>query len=279
MSYLRVDLAKGKKEGVTGHRRLIISMVIALLYVLATSVFAAPATTTIAVTSSFIKPAQDIAHKFSRQTGFKLRLVGASTGKLYTQIINGAPFDLLLAANNREPQRLEESGLAIKNSRFTYAIGRLVLWSMDGTLFQANRGLDVFNDPSIKTLALANPQMAPYGEAAEYILKNAKLLNSRISIAVGDNVAQAFLFVASKSADIGFVALSQVLDKQSKITGSYWLIPEKMHAPISQQAVLLSRAKKNTVAQSFLQYLQSKEAQQIIFESGYRIPKTRGQAE
>ncbi len=278
MSYLRVDLIKGEKKRVTGHGWVNISMGVVLLCGFINSVLAAP-TTTIAVTSSFIKPAQDIVHKFSRQTGFKVRLVSASTGKLYTQIINGAPFDLLLAANKREPQRLEESGLAIKSTRFTYAIGRLVLWSTDATLFHADRGLEVFKDLRIKTLALANPQMAPYGEAAEYILKNAKPLGSRISIAVGDNVAQAFLFVASKSADLGFVALSQVLDKQSKITGSYWLIPEKMHAPISQQAVLLSRAKKNTVAKSFLQYLQSKEAAQIIVAAGYRIPRMSRQAE
>jgi len=222
----------------------------------------------VAVASNFIAPLKELAKTFEAATAVRVLVSAGSTGKLYAQIHNGAPFDVFLAANAREPARLVEQSLGIAHTRFTYARGRLALWCRTAnTSEQARACLD---GPDLR-LAIANPRLAPYGQAAQSAL--AALRPSR-PVVTGENISQAFQLVWSGNVPLGFVALSQ-LKSRTDIPGAYWLVPTNYHDPIDQQAVLLKRAIDNADAQAFVQYLQSDAARAVIESYGYDMPSSQ----
>ncbi|WP_374328292.1 molybdate ABC transporter substrate-binding protein [Azonexus sp.] len=242
------------------------TLVVALL----AAVGAHAAEVQVAVAANFTAPAQQIAAEFERQTGHKAVLSFGATGKFYAQIVNGAPFEVFLAADDTTPARLEKEGQAVAGTRFTYAVGTLVLWSAKPDFVDAKG--DILNKGSFNKLAIANPKTAPYGAAAIETLSKMKLLAAvQPKFVQGENIAQTFQFASTGNADLGFVALSQVF-KDGKLTaGSAWIVPGAMHEPILQDAVILGKGKDKPAAQAFLDYLKTPRAHAIITSFGYAL--------
>ncbi|MCQ4274423.1 molybdate ABC transporter substrate-binding protein [Stutzerimonas degradans] len=225
----------------------------------------------VAVAANFTAPMQKIAEAFARDTGHRAVLAFGATGKFYAQINNGAPFDVLLAADEQTPQRLEDEGQGVAGSRFTYAIGSLVLWSArEGYVDPQGR---VLADGDFRHLALANPKTAPYGAAALQTLEKLGL-RERLQprFVQGENIAQTHQFVASGNAELGFIALSQVVEDGRIARGSAWRVPADQHQPIRQDALLLQRGEHNPAARALLDYLRSASAVALIRAYGYEVP-------
>jgi molybdate transport system substrate-binding protein len=231
-------------------------------------VYAQAQALTVAVAANFAAPMQSIAAAFALQSGHKLQLAFGSTGKLYAQIKNGAPFQLLLAADSQTPARLEKEGLALAASRFTYATGRLVLWSSKPGYVDAQGA--VLRAGAFKYLALADPKLSPYGAAALQTLQ-AMGLESRLQSrwVVAENIAQTYQFVATGNADLGFVALSQVMQNGRMAVGSVWWVPPQLHAPLRHDAVILRAGKDHAAAKALAAYLQGDTARAIMRSYGY----------
>lgn len=230
----------------------------------------------IAVASNFSVTAQEIAEQFSAVEGHDVRISAASTGHLFVQIENGAPYDILLAADVRRPQLLESSGLGVEGSRHTYAIGRLVLWSRDPEI----RGQDclrLLDDLGSARLAIANPEFAPYGTAARQMLQQLELWDRVQSrLVIGENIAQTLQFVASGNARFGLIAMSQIDDVRLPAAACSWHVPPDLHQPIEQQAIILERATNNTAASDFLKFLTGDAGRAIIVRHGYLVPGRDG---
>lgn len=222
----------------------------------------------VAVAANFTAPMQKIAAEFEKDTGHKAQLAFGSTGKFYAQIKNGAPFQVLLSADDETPAKLEKEGLAVSRTRFTYAIGALVLWSAKPG-YVDGKG-DVLKKGAFQHLALANPRLAPYGAAAVEVLNKLRLTAAlEPKFVQGENIAQAFQFISTGNAELGFVALSQVM-KDGKISdGSAWIVPADLHAPIRQDAVILATGKDNVAALALMKYLKEPKARAIIKDYGY----------
>jgi molybdate transport system substrate-binding protein len=220
----------------------------------------------VAVAANFTEPAKEITRRFKARTGHAATLSFGASGQFYAQIANGAPFQVLLSADAERPRRAEAEGLAVAGSRFTYATGRLVLYSRSPRLVDP-RGA-VLARGRFDKLALADPKAAPYGVAALETLRSLGL-HERLSprIVQGASITQAYQFVQTGAAELGFVALSQVANAPG---GSRWIVPENLHAPIDQQAVLLKTGAGNPAAIAFLQFLKSPEARAIIRRYGYQ---------
>lgn len=223
----------------------------------------------IAVAANFVAPMEKIASSFTQETGHKVQISSGATGKLYAQIKNGAPFALFLAADQQTPQRLENEGETIPDSRFTYAIGKLVLWSAKPGVVDAQG--KVLSDGKFQHLAIANPKTAPYGAAAVETLTKLKLLEKlQPRFVVGENIAQTYQFVQTENAELGFVALSQVMvDGKLTSAGSTWIVSSDLYNPIRQDAVALSKAKDQPAALALAKYLRSDAAKAIIKAYGY----------
>ena len=212
---------------------------------------------------------QELAVRFEKSTDHELVLIFGSTGKNYAQIVNGAPFDVFLAADAERPQKLEAAGLTVEGSRFTYALGRLVLWSADDGLVDAESR--TLGTADFRRLAIANPALAPYGRAAmEAIDKLGQRERVEGKLVVGENVGQAFQYVVSGNAELGLVAWSLLHQGDRPMRGSWWLVPESLHGPIEQQAVQL---KTGQAAETFLAFLRSKKAIEILRAYGYGVPR------
>ena len=223
-----------------------------------------------AVASNFTAAIKDIAARFERETGNHVELIFGSTGKHYAQIHNGAPFDVFFAADVRRPRLLAEEGVAVPQSRFTYAVGRIVLWSPRSG-YVDGKG-EVLRTGTFRHIAIANPRLAPYGTAARQVLQSMGLWgNLQPRIVRGENIGQTYQFVSSGSVELGFVALSQVKRPGQSIKGSYWMAPPKLYTPIEQQAVLLRRARDNAAAQAFLRFVRGAEARKVIEGFGYAV--------
>lgn len=225
----------------------------------------------VAVAANFAVPAKRIAQLFTERTGQGVVVSPGSTGKLYAQIANGAPFDALLSADAATPQRLEREGHAVKGSVFVYAVGRLVLWSATPGLVDG-RG-EVLRQGGFRKLAIANPKLAPYGAAAQQTMENLGVWTAlQTKLVLGENIGQTLQFVASGNADVGFVALSQLREPGVRSKGSSWIVPATLHAPLRQEAVLLSRAASNVAARQFFDFLRGPQARELIRSYGYEVP-------
>jgi molybdate transport system substrate-binding protein len=240
--------------------------------------FASPARASdvqVAVAANFAQPMKRIAEAFGRDTGHRVVVVTGATGTFFAQIEQGAPFDVFLAADQATPERLVVDGFAVGESRFTYGLGVLVLWSARAGYVDA--GGAVLSKGDFRHLAIANPKLAPYGVAAINTLESLGLLDGlRPKLVQGQSIAQAVLFVASGNAELGFVALSQVAAPDAPLAGSYWVVPADLYPPITQDAVLLKRGTSNPAANALCQYLKGTRARDIIRSYGYELPAAAG---
>lgn len=224
----------------------------------------------VAVAANFTAPIQAIAADFEKDTGHKLVAAYGATGQFYTQIKNGAPFEVFLSADDTTPEKLEREGDTVKGSRFTYAVGTLALWSAkDG--YVDTKG-EVLKKNEYQHLSIANPKTAPYGLAATQVLEKLKLTEAtKAKIVEGQNITQAYQFVSTGNAELGFVALSQIY-KEGKVTsGSAWMVPASLHDPIKQDAVILSKGKDNAAAKALVEYLKGPKAAAVIKSYGYQL--------
>ncbi|MBP5954695.1 molybdate ABC transporter substrate-binding protein [Pseudomonas anatoliensis] len=224
----------------------------------------------VAVAANFTAPIQAIAADFEKNTGHKLVAAYGATGQLYTQIKNGAPFEVFLSADDTTPEKLEKEGDTVKGSRFTYAVGTLALWSAKDGYIDAKG--EVLKKNEYQHLSIANPKTAPYGLAATQVLEKLKLTEAtKAKIVEGQNITQAYQFVSTGNAELGFVALSQIY-KEGKVTsGSAWIVPASLHDPIKQDAVILSKGKDNAAAKALVEYLKGPKAAAVIKSYGYQL--------
>jgi molybdate transport system substrate-binding protein len=224
----------------------------------------------VAVAANFAGPMEKLAAQFQKDTGHKAILASGATGKFYAQIRNGAPFEVLLSADDETPARLEAEGQVVAKSRFTYAVGRLVLWSAKANYVDATGA--VLKTGDFTHLAIANPKTAPYGAAAVAVIDKLGL-TARLQprLVQGENIAQAFQFASTGNAELGFVAQAQVWRDGKFTAGSGWIVPATMHAPIRQDAALLTRGAKNPAAQALLDYLRTDKAKALIRAYGYEV--------
>jgi molybdate transport system substrate-binding protein len=223
----------------------------------------------VAVAANFIPPFREIATEFEKSTGHQLQVSGGSSGNFYSQIKNGAPFDVFFSADMERPKLLEDEGFGIKDSRFTYAIGRIVLWSPNADVV---KGEETLRSKSFKRLAMANPKTAPYGVAAMQALKKLELWDSLQSqIVMGESIGQTMGFIESGNARMGFVALSQIMDPKIKGQGSRWDVPTHLHEPIKQDVILLTKGKDNLAAKALLEFMDGPHAKAIIERYGYEL--------
>lgn len=222
----------------------------------------------VAVAANFAQPMKLLAQRFEQESGYRTRLSVGATGTLYAQIKSGAPFDVLLAADEYTPARLENEKATVAGTRFTYATGRLVLWSARAGAVGAQG--DVLKTGNFQHLALAAPKLSPYGAAAVQTLNKLALTQQlRPRWVVGQSVNQTYGFVASGSAELGFMALSQVFHNGKISHGSAWLVPADLHEPLRQDAVLLARAARNPAAKALLDFLKTQESKAVIRSFGY----------
>ncbi|MFU8788670.1 MAG: molybdate ABC transporter substrate-binding protein [Methylobacter sp.] len=247
-------------------------IIIAGLILLAPASWAA--TTLVAVASDFTKPMTEIAAEFQKATGHEAQLSFGSSGKAFSQIQNGAPFEVYLSASEQYPLELEKVGLAVPDSHFVYAIGKLVLWSATPGYVDAQG--EILKNGTFKHIALADPSHAPYGVVAEEVMKSLGVLDKlRPLFVMGENISQTFQFVSTGNAGLGFVGLAQVIDVNSgKIgSGSGWLIPDNLHSPFRQMAVLLKTGAENPAALALVDFLKSPAALAIIEKYGFGLPQ------
>ncbi len=227
---------------------------------------------TVAVASNFARTATEIADRFTAETGHQVRISAASTGKLYAQIINGAPYDILLAADVERPRLLEEAELGVKGTRFAYAFGTLVLWSRDPGVAAAGCRAQLLHLDK-KHLAIANPETAPYGVAAREFLLDAGLWERvRPRLVMGENILQTLHFVASGNASLGLIARSQTSNPVLPSPTCEWVVPTHTYSPLEQQAILLQRAADNKAANEFLNYVRGPAGREQITGHGYLLP-------
>lgn len=227
-------------------------------------------TVQIAVAANFTAPARALAEIFARTTGHQAQLSFGATGAFYTQIKNGAPFDILLAADDERPIRLEKEGDTVPGSRFTYATGQLVLWSAKPG-FVDDQGA-VLKNGNFNKIAIANPKNAPYGAAAVETMDKLGLAAAlQPKLVTGESIGQTYNFIATGNAELGFVALAQVLDGGKLKSGSMWVVPAKYHAPIIQDAVILKRAAGNPAARAWMDLLRAPQTKQFIRSYGYEV--------
>lgn len=224
----------------------------------------------VAVAANFTAPMKIIAADFEKATGHKAVLSFGATGKFYSQITNGAPFDILLAADDETPKKLDAEKGSVAGSRFTYAIGKLVLWSAKPDVVDAKG--DVLTKGNFEHLAIAAPKLAPYGLAAQEALTKLGLYDKlQPKIVTGESIGQTYTFVQTGNAELGFVALSQVYEGGKIKSGSAWIVPAKLHNPIRQDAVILTKGKDNKAAAALMDYLKSEPAKAVIRSYGYDL--------
>lgn len=257
--------------------------VIAACFMLSVSTVSFSEKLTVAVASNFKPILQFIAADFTAETGHELRIVVASSGKLLAQIRQGAPFDIFLSADQSKPMVLEAAGLVVEGSRFTYAQGVLVLYSHRPELQPLS--LQCLADKSVIKIALANPRLAPYGVAAEQVLKKqSRYAQLKVKLVMGENINQTYQFVKTANVDVAFVALSQLIyaETLARAAGknipahAQWIIPQNEYAPIYQDAVWLKRAEHKSSAAQFMQFLQSSAVRQKIAAYGYKNVNQQG---
>lgn len=244
--------------------------VFAALFALASACATQADEVQVAVAANFTAPAKALAQILERDTDHKAQLSFGATGAFYTQIKNGAPFDVLLGADNVRSARLEAEGDTVPGTRFVYAMGQLVLWSAQSGLVDGQGA--VLRGDGFRKLALANPKLAPYGAAAVQALQKLNLYEAvQPRLVTGESIGQTHNFIATGNAELGFVALSQVLEGGTLKGGSMWTVPAELHDPIVQEAVMLKRAEANPAARAWMQLLQSPASKELIRSFGYAV--------
>lgn len=217
---------------------------------------------------------KDLAAEFEKKTGERVKLTLGSSGNFYSQIENGAPFDLYFSADIRYPQKLIEGGHGIADSLYKYAVGRIVLWVPTGSAVSIDKGFESLTTPSVRKIAIANPKHAPYGRAAVAALEHFKLYDTvKDKLVMGENISQAAQFVESGASDAGIIALSLAMAPTMKAAGKYWEVPADAHPPIAQGAVILKRSTNQENARRFLKFLQGNERQEIMRRYGFLLPE------
>lgn len=246
-----------------------LSKYLSVLLILLVSATAFADEVQLAVAANFTAPMKQIAADFEKDTGHKALMSFGATGKLYAQIINGAPFDVFLAADDETPAKLEREGGAVNGSRFTYAIGKLVLWSAQPGLVDPQG--EVLRKNQFIKIAIAAPKLAPYGAAAvETMTRLGLLAKLAPKLVSGESIGQTYGFISTGNAELGFVALSQVYEGGKLRSGSAWIVPESLHNAIRQDAVLLSKGKDNKAALSLMAFLKTEKARAVIRSFGYQ---------
>ena len=246
------------------------SRVLAVLTLLLAPLLAHAHEVQVAVAANFTAPMQKIAAEFEKDTGHRAVRAFGATGKFYAQIANGAPFEVFLSADDETPAKLDQEFLTAPNTRFTYAIGKLVLWSAKADLVDAKG--EVLKKGGFKHLALANPKTAPYGAAAIEVLTRLGLMaNVQDKLVQGENISQAYQFVSTGNAELGFVALSQVYKDGVVTSGSAWPVPGNLYTPIRQDAVILAKGRNNPAARALADYLKGDKAKAVIRAYGYAL--------
>ena len=247
-----------------------ITLLLLLLCTAAVSLPASAAEVSVAVAANFTAPMKVIAAQFEKDTGHKILASYGATGKFYAQIRNGAPFDILLAADDDTPAKLDQENATVPNTRFTYAIGKLVLWSPQAGVVDAKG--DVLKAARFDHLAVANPKLAPYGLAAVETLQKLNLLSAlQPKFVTGENIGQTYQFVASGAAPLGFVAMSQVYEDDQLKSGSAWVVPSNLYSPIRQDAVVLTNGNNKPAVTAFVTYLKGAAAREVISSYGYEL--------
>lgn len=222
----------------------------------------------VGVAANFAPTLKAMADDFSQQTRHTLLISPEATGKLYAQIKNGAPYEVFLSADQTTPKKLADEGDAIASSQFTYAIGKLALWSADPTLIDAQG--EVLKTGEARHLAIANPKTAPYGAAAVSVMEALGVYSRwQARLVQGENIAQAFQFIGTGNAELGFVALSQIMRDGKLTRGSAWIVDPGLHSPLRQDVILLKRGERNPAAIALMQYLQGTAAKQLMHQHGY----------
>lgn len=245
-------------------------LALSLGILLASVTFAHAGDTVVAVAANFTEPVKEIAEQFKEKTGHTATLSFGATGNFYQQIKNGAPFEVFLAADTERPTKAVEEGYGVKGTEFTYAIGTLVLWSAKDGLV---KGPETLTDSAITHISYCNPDAAPYGKASVETMDALKVHDQiKTKLVEGQNISQAYQFVKTGNAEIGFVALSQIINEKG---GSKWVVPQNYYNPIRQDAVLLKTGENNEAAKAFISFLKGPEAATIIKKYGYALPETK----
>jgi molybdate transport system substrate-binding protein len=248
-------------------KRFAIPGILAVTFTLLASALHAD-TLQVAVASNFAPVLEQLKPAFEKESGHQITLIAGATGQHYTQIVNGAPFDIFFAADAERPQLLEKGGHAVAGSSFTYALGKLVLWSTHPGLVDDSGSILERDD--FRHLAIANPQLAPYGKAAQQVLVQRGLWeNVQGRLVQGENITQTLQFVESANAELGFIALSQWLEVDPDNTGSHWNVPQELFDPIVQQAVILH---ESPAARAFVAFIQGDTSKAVIQAAGYELP-------
>lgn len=228
---------------------------------------------TIAAASDLNFAMKDLVVEYEKTSGHHVKLSLGSSGNFYSQIQNGAPFDLYFSADIAYPRKLEEAGLAVPGSLYPYAVGRIVLWTGQASRLDVSKGLEVLRDPGIKKIAIANPKHAPYGRAAVAAMESSHVYDAvKDKLILGENISQAAQFIESGACDIGIIALSLALSPAMTGKGAYWEIPAEAYPPLEQGAVILKQSKSQEAARRFLEFLKGSQGQEIMRRYGFLLP-------
>jgi molybdate transport system substrate-binding protein len=251
-----------------------IRVILALCLFVITSVNLAVAEEiTIAAASDLNFAFRELATEYEKASGNQVRLTLGSSGNFYAQIQNGAPFDLYFSADIAYPKKLEEAGLTVPGSLYQYAVGRIVLWTGNGSPLDLSKGLEILREPTIKKIAIANPKHAPYGRAAVAAMEYFKVYDQvKDKLILGENISQAAQFIESGACDIGIIALSLAIAPAMKSKGTYWEVPAEAHPSLDQGAVILKQSKNQEAARQFLEFIKGPQGQEIMKRYGFTLP-------
>jgi molybdate transport system substrate-binding protein len=263
--------------GLKHHMRLLyfsgLVALFALVVVVCMSSIGSAADITIAAASDLNFAFKELVTEYEKTTGNHVKLTLGSSGNFFSQIQNGAPFDLYFSADIGYPRKLEEAGLTVPGSLYPYAVGRIVLWAGKGSHLDLSKGLDILREPTIKKIAIANPKHAPYGRAAVAAMEYFKVYDQvKDKLILGENISQAAQFIESGACDAGIVALSLALAPAMKAAGQYWEIPASAHQPLEQGAVILKQSKNPEAARKFLEFIKGPQGQEIMQRYGFTLP-------
>ena len=266
----------GVNEGYKWRMRiLLVSVLVALFMImgLSTAPLGQAGELTVAAASDLSFAFKELVPMFEQQTGEHVKLTLGSSGNFYSQIHNGAPFDLYFSADIGYPKKLEEAGLVVSESLYPYAVGRIVLWTGKDSRLDLSKGLEILREPTIKKIAIANPKHAPYGRAAVAAMEYFKVYDLvKDKLILGENISQAAQFIESGACDIGIIALSLAVAPAMKSKGTYWVVPAEAHTSLEQGAVILKQSKNPEAARQFLEFIKGPQGQEIMKRYGFTLP-------